>query len=43
MFELIKSVYRLFGCFIDDYLKDLNERINKERKPFLKDYIIVVI
>jgi hypothetical protein len=43
MFELIKSVYRLFGCFIDDYLKDLNERINEERKPFLKDYIIVVI
>jgi hypothetical protein len=43
VFELIKSVYRLFGCFVDDYLKDLNERINKERKPFLKDYIIVVI
>jgi hypothetical protein len=43
MFELIKKVYRLFGCFIDDYLKDLNDRINEERKPFLKDYIIVVI
>jgi hypothetical protein len=43
MFELIKSVYRLFGCFIDDYLKQLNDRINEERKPFLKDYIIVVI
>jgi hypothetical protein len=43
MFELIRNVYRLFGCFIDDYLKDLNERINEKRKPLLKDYIIVVI